>query len=743
MTTLDSWSSLSEKTVFILDRGPYFTQVSSGHSINGDFLNEAKKLSQFYKTQPNIKPIDRSLWTCTVEAVVGYSRLVWDLFTPDQKCISILSVGPYDNKPSDNTSESTYLENICTWQDDDQNLDHLLKKLGRMSYMHQVVPPKTLISTDNISSFPNCIVDSTSIKNSLDEALTQIAQLTPAHIDNEEKIRQTGHSITNPKLNNGRIIIISSFQNAEAIQMLLDNFEKMLTNKNDFIKKSSASDQGPKTLAQINYCDLVIVNTYPITDTGPCSRISSFSCFRPNLHCKTYSVKSGRMIAGLLNNLCLQHYNLKSTTITGIPMKEEQNSKSSSQYDVEIVHCSSVHEDILASDSPLLEGVMEKIDRNGFPCDTFKLSWCTPRTTAVELNHCVAVSRITSVDVNSRPSACLTNFLLSGRTVMLEIFKSKNMRVGTHILASHNGELYIHSLSSQQQQHQGGSNKLPNSHDVPPISESLGGRVTDYRINDFVEFMWQNTFSKSHITDNPSYKTSKLIKRQTLYWPLSLGHTILLNVPQLLGPLLKVIPKENLNQFDIDQSKAAIDQLMKYEKESHALPSVSIVDILKHHNNGGGSNSQRTKLSQLYKLFWNELEYFLRVHSTTGEHEMILEYLLERRHKKSSSDSDKSIKRPASKLVSGTGGASSSAAKRLKSSQQVIPELNLSNPAVQQSLVLLKTGVSLWSAWSRLYNENNRHRKKLPFVGRFKPPKTNNNMNTNINPNMGASILNQ
>lgn len=50
------------------------------------------------------------------------------------------------------------------------------------------------------------------------------------------------------------------------------------------------------------------------------------------------------------------------------------------------------------------------------------LKWCTPRTApSQELQHCTAAYRITPVDINSRPSSCLTNFLLTGRAVMLEL----------------------------------------------------------------------------------------------------------------------------------------------------------------------------------------------------------------------------------------------------------------------------------------------------------------------------------
>lgn len=48
-----------------------------------------------------------------------------------------------------------------------------------------------------------------------------------------------------------------------------------------------------------------------------------------------------------LSHLILSHFDLASTTVTGIPMKEEQNASSSANYDVEIFHSSSAHTSIL------------------------------------------------------------------------------------------------------------------------------------------------------------------------------------------------------------------------------------------------------------------------------------------------------------------------------------------------------------------------------------------------------------
>lgn len=48
-----------------------------------------------------------------------------------------------------------------------------------------------------------------------------------------------------------------------------------------------------------------------------------------------------------LSHLILSHYDLSSTTVTGIPMKEEQNASSSANYDVEIFHSVNAHSSIL------------------------------------------------------------------------------------------------------------------------------------------------------------------------------------------------------------------------------------------------------------------------------------------------------------------------------------------------------------------------------------------------------------
>lgn len=66
----------------------------------------------------------------------------------------------------------------------------------------------------------------------------------------------------------------------------------------------------------------------------------------PLLTVEVHSIKASALHSKL-SHLILSHYDLASTTVTGIPMKEEQNASSSANYDVEIFHSSSAHTAIL------------------------------------------------------------------------------------------------------------------------------------------------------------------------------------------------------------------------------------------------------------------------------------------------------------------------------------------------------------------------------------------------------------
>lgn len=78
----------------------------------------------------------------------------------------------------------------------------------------------------------------------------------------------------------------------------------------------------------------------------------------PLLNTEIHSVKTSD-IPNKLTHLILPHYDLASTTVTGIPMKEEQNASSSANYDVEIFHSSNAHSVILGTELLLPTSIKE------------------------------------------------------------------------------------------------------------------------------------------------------------------------------------------------------------------------------------------------------------------------------------------------------------------------------------------------------------------------------------------------
>ena len=73
--------------------------------------------------------------------------------------------------------------------------------------------------------------------------------------------------------------------------------------------------------------------------------------------------------------------------------------------------------------------------KEGYGYKTVTLKWCTPRATSnsVEMWPCSSAYRISPVDVTSRPSSCLTNFLLGGRykRLLLNPSSKTNLSIST------------------------------------------------------------------------------------------------------------------------------------------------------------------------------------------------------------------------------------------------------------------------------------------------------------------------
>ncbi|XP_032665480.1 integrator complex subunit 13 isoform X1 [Odontomachus brunneus] len=561
----------NHKTVFVLDHTPYFG-ISTECPLEFDFLK-----SRGQNLIP-LAPICKSLWTTSVEASLEYCRIVWDLF-PIGKLIRFVV-----------TDRAAYVLN--SWSPSQQNLNHIMNGTAILG-----VPTKTPEPGEDYS-----------VVHGLRVAIGTLNECS----DIQHEKRTSLNENTTNLINRGRVICITSARDDSNMKSLENIFLNELAQEN---KTALASDH----LIPIDYCHLVILNIFPnniepqVTSQGP-REIS------PLLTVEVHSIKASALYSKL-SHLILSHYDLASTTVTGIPMKEEQNASSSANYDVEIFHSSAAHAVILRG-NPQDSALIKTFRRfeEGSEYETVTLKWCTPRgCSASEMQNCTAMYRITPVDVNSRPSSCLINFLLNGRSVMLEMARKTGGKTISHLLAAHGGEIFIHTLSTARSVLE----------DPPSISEGCGGRVTDYRITDFGNLMRSNMLvplkrSSTENTDGPVEKMRSRLERYTKYWPIAISSTIMLNIKQqYVDPLPEFMVKEKLTAEEVLQCKQVLFSLLQLEAKHEPLPLPSI-----------GRGGKGMKREEHYRLLWEEMETFLKHHANNSTaHMEVLECLLDIRSK--------------------------------------------------------------------------------------------------------------
>ncbi|XP_015590827.1 integrator complex subunit 13 [Cephus cinctus] len=563
----------NHKTVFVLDHTPYFG-ISTESPLEFDCLK-----TRGQNLIP-LAPICKSLWTTSVESSMEYCRIVWDLF-PTGKLVRFVV--------SDHAAHI-----LNTWSASQQNLSHIMNGMAIIG-----VPPRTHQPGVDFSVIHGLRVAI--------EALTESSE-----IQHEKRTSLTENATK--LLNSGRVICITSARDDINMKSLENIFLNQLTQQN---KIALTSDH----LIPVHHCHLVILNIFPnniesqVTSQSP-REVS------PLLTMEVHSMKAPALHSKL-SHLILSHYDLASTTVTGIPMKEEQNASSSANYDVEIFHSSAAHSAILKG-NPQDSALIKTFRRfeEGSEYETVTLKWCTPRgCSACEMQNCTAMHRITPVDVNSRPSSCLINFLLNGRSVMLEMARKSGGKTISHLLAAHGGEIFIHTLSTARSVLE----------DPPSISEGCGGRVTDYRITDFGTLMRNNVLvplkkNSSDEGEGPAAKMRSRLERHTKYWPITISNTLMFNLKQLIDPLPELMVKDDLTKEEIVQCKQIIFALLQLEAKHEPLPLPSI--------GGGRGGKGGVRREEHYRLLWGELETFLKGHANnSAAHVEVLNCLLEVRNK--------------------------------------------------------------------------------------------------------------
>ncbi|XP_052780061.1 integrator complex subunit 13-like isoform X2 [Mya arenaria] len=546
---------VTHKTLFVLDHSPDFLK-SCNQSTEYDLLAKGKT--------PGIipaAPIYKSLWTCSVEAMMEYIRIVYDVF-PLNNLISVI----------------TGSQTLNGWDEKDQNMVQIMNMLASIG------PPSKS--------------DEYNIVNGLTQAIEELCKPTPL----QQKVLASDEVETVE--NKGRIICLLHGKSDGQMRML----EECVSGA---IEQHNALAAETDSLLPVTFCDLEIVHLVPVGDTSTINKQAPHE-ISPMLSTTVHVTESGREQYYRLIQMAYIHYNLASTTVTGIPMKEEQNASSSANYDVELLHQAEAHHEILKSGG--LDGLMIS-SKEGLPINTITLKWCTPKSSVLDLPACTGAYRITPVDVNSRPSSCLTNFLLGGRAVMLEQPRKTGIKVTSHMLTSHGGEIFIHTIPT-------GRSILE---DPPSISEGPGGRVTDYRIPDFREFMKENRLAPASpavaelAPQLPIQRAIHHVERTSRFWPMVISESLIFNMASHIDPLPTLLIKERLTEEDVIECRKAIFYVVGMESRNEPLPV-----------NLAGTRAKGNKREQQYSQMWQELETLVSAHAGTSEnHKRVLECLLE------------------------------------------------------------------------------------------------------------------
>ncbi|XP_076578941.1 integrator complex subunit 13 isoform X2 [Chaetodon auriga] len=558
--------SVSHKTVFVVDHCPYMSE-SSRQQVECDVLTKSRAQGVI-----PLAPVSKSLWTCAVECSMEYCRILYDIY-PRGKLINYI------------VSDSEF-HILNSWRQEDQSTHEL------MSALAAVGPP-------NPHEDPECC----SILHGLVAAVESLCKITELQHERRTSLMDTADRVAN----RGRIICLTNAKSDTHVRMLEDCIQETILEQN---KLAAGSDR----LMAIQQCDLVLVHIYPqgedtLVSDRPKKEIS------PLLTSEVHSVRAGRHLATKLNILVQQHFDLASTTITNIPMKEEQHANTSANYDVELLHHRDAHLEFIKSGDLHMAGTSTR--ENGLK-ETITLKWCTPRTNSIELHYCTGAYRISPTDVNSRPSSCLTNFLLNGRSVLLEQPRKSGSKVISHMLSSHGGEIFLHVLNSNRS----------TLEDPPSISEGCGGRVTDYRITDFGEFMRENRLTpvseSSHDPSGklPAERAKAQLERHTRYWPMIISQTTIFNM-QAVVPLANLIVKETLSEEDVLTCQKTVYNLVDMERKNDPLPISTV-----------GSRGKGPKRDEQYRIMWNELETLVKTHSgDTDRHQRVLDCIIACRSK--------------------------------------------------------------------------------------------------------------
>ncbi|CAH8543532.1 unnamed protein product [Schistosoma guineensis] len=543
----------------------------------------------------------KSIWSNLVEAVIQYCRVVFDIFSTE-KPISIVT---FDDEEK--------IHSI--WLNEDQNLDTI------WNIFSQEGPPK--ISSLNFlerGSLPG-----------LSSASHLLQMLTP-----RQKEINSGE-------NKGRVVVLSMSMGNKVLSWIPDILSSLE-------KPIDTPDHMDVTSSEWVFVDLFPASEFSadLNELYP-EQLELPNNIDPNARHRFFYHKllatSHELYQGLMR-LAECHYNLSSTLVQDIPMKEEANVNSgSSMYGVEILHRAEVHD--MLKRRGIYEKLLVRTDsennksisrpHSGFS-KTLGIKWVTPKTSDTNfLRFAVATYRVTLADVCHRASTCLAQFVLGGRSVALAhrlqssfpaLPNDSNLLTSCStdealLLTCHGSVMYIHVLGTI----------FPMTHPQNiPLTSNPNLTPGDYRIQAFIDQILRPSrlapaSARLNYSVFPKERAQQHIERQTRYWPLTESQT-LLDKTKLAAPIFENLPKEYLEPSEISACEESIVNIVNSIKQY-----VCLSDSRKNSSKRGSSSGTLPVAPVLQAeaiVMATEFDYILSLYSDIStEHEQIRNYWIQ------------------------------------------------------------------------------------------------------------------
>uniref|UniRef100_A0AC34QGN6 Protein asunder n=1 Tax=Panagrolaimus sp. JU765 TaxID=591449 RepID=A0AC34QGN6_9BILA len=398
MERLTVVNNKAHKAVFILDRGPTFARYAEVVSLYGTKVQRV-----------GLAP--KTLWNCSIDAAIEFQRIVTDIFPSGTHQTRFI------------ISEATSQKLFQNWHRVALNQEEFIQALFEQGCadVNPELDPSVCSITNAIPMALGCFNEWSPLQRRAHECQKKTIEhaikkkdfyVAVEHTRELDPFPDTLHD-TYKLDNNCSLFIITSFNRIDAeFDALCDNIMFNMNAKNRIIDEQNDNSELPIDNLQVYI--LNVANSF--NGNSPVRRTMDGG----KLKFCMYTV-TGRKLNPYLRRIMMEAYDLTSTTISGIPMKEESSPYNTSEYDVEILHPRALHKhldtaNLLGDSSPIIKRTQE----GGY--NTVSLRWCNPvqklRKDAYPIRE--EGYYATPADASGRPTICFTSFLKKGKSIWLE-----------------------------------------------------------------------------------------------------------------------------------------------------------------------------------------------------------------------------------------------------------------------------------------------------------------------------------